>query len=955
MLGNSNERDGPRMQTVKHTLEGESLDFAVPVSANPATGEAVVMLQPVLDLFPDTVALARVDGTPLPFLTNADGVLMVPLRVAYFQDETLIIVPATKLPPRQQDPPFALHNALPSPVRSVSSTNPFRSVRNWPLGSYTEMDHDLSDPFSLGALADSLPDTSQLVSPDNSTGTDTHTDSGVALLAQSMPLSEQPVPRLFVVLPDARPRHRAESRSQQSPRAAAARGSQADSYNDDSDTALRTFRLYFLCDCGRGATFPFQTTHEVADKCGDEINIHNCIHVADQPGYEVLNMSQFSHQFGAYTLLLLRLFQRGISTSSHNKRGDTEPLKFEIPPLAQNQYTDVLQPFSWEIQERVSTAIKTLQEMVPGEALEREDEGAVPVVDLWRLWECVEGLQVGGRSPVETMYRTRVHDGAIRWICDKHYQVTFGYLQEDRDLLLWHCKDIIGEEDGDNLSSQLNEATDVDEDLTPSPTNKHVSFDDRTKHLKIVDALSAIKVRHLQTVLSNDNMIQQVTLVTSLSSKDVLKSITDMVSRSRIPVWTLSLVPEQRDTITAPHTATLGAPSSAPPMYSKADKEAEVHASAQSFRTDTSATASEVYANGQHICDLFVLGQVEELTVPDLDHYIFANKSPAPGDSPHLRKLNIWGSNLAGTSDSTGGDGHLDLNRPWNTAGFGSLIKAFANLTDLCLSGIYLGSPVAVNSQKTDHNREPFPRQIAELVQTFLYLPRLSKLGLSSCGIRKEHCMQLSQSLALLDNRITHLDIHNNWIEDDGLAELLWAVGRRLFALDARNTGFGDASAFALASMLQSQEHEILHSNTNGHGSRMGIYRILRLEETSNPHRRLWPSDKQHTFPESARDLSVEGRGNLVRALELLQAKELCIRFELGFSDADFASAFAGMKNLECLELLEVSYSNFGPLALAAMLRIFRATSCRIRRLEIDSTLLTEQEQKAALDEILTI
>ncbi|KAG0199662.1 hypothetical protein BGX28_007099 [Mortierella sp. GBA30] len=640
-----------------------------------------------------------------------------------------------------------------------------------------------------------------------------------------------------------------------------------------------------------------------------DIDLHNCIHVAEQPGYEVLNLAQFSEQFGEYALCLLRTLKYGVDTTQ--SRGCISQARIAVPSLTQSNYTDVLQPFTWEIVERVSFAIETLERMARTRQSAMTDETSVGSIDVSRLWECVDGLKSWGEYRVHFMRRMFVHDGTIRWICDRHFESTFEYTKEDRDLLLWRCREILGDdcsidvgdeigtlaEEADTLLNMSSSATQTAQEVTnevSSVPTKPVSFDDREMHLTLSGLTSKEQIVQLASVLQTDAyMVQQVTLISRVSTEPLSMAIIDMMSKSKIPLWRVVFPPGARTKIGHGSTTTL-----------------------------------------------------------------FTGLMPDPGDFPHLRRLHLWGSDTLGNYLAVREREASDIS-PWNHVGLGSLVRAFSNLTDLRITGIFLGnsSPTAFSTSTAS---DP---PVLEIAQSLLYLPKLAVLEISCCGLLKEHCALLSRSLSLLDNRITHLDVHNNWLEDEGLAELIWAAGPRLYSLDARNCGFGNASAFALMSMLQSHEQQNRRDlEDDGLVSQMAIYRVLKLEETCHPHKVLWPRKAEAltrtTFLKNSgtvNDLDEHGRQNMIRALELLEPMELGLSFELGFRDQDFASAFAGMKKLECLERLQVSHSNFGPLAVEAMLRTLRTTSCRIRELGIQSTLLTEEEQRATLDQILNI
>ncbi|KAF9091609.1 hypothetical protein BGX29_010866 [Mortierella sp. GBA35] len=924
------KRDPSLLQRIAHRVDGEILIFQAPVEVLD-NGDKVVMLQPILDLFPNTAALCRKDKRHVPFLTNQDDLLLVPVRVEYGHGETYFVVPSTGPPPSN-----------PSLQQEQDQSN----------SAHTEHGRSSSRPYSHH-------------SP----------ETVVSAIAQETTIVDSPVPRLFVVLPDPKPRD----------------------WDDTSRPTLdalqhhppRPYRLYFLCDCGPGVTFPRArsrphsnrfssylpgSTRMQSDIDDDEsIDLDNCIHIADQPGYDILNLRQFSDRFSAYTLMLLRAFQRGINATT--PRGSIQQSKITLPPLSQRLYSDVLQPFTWEIEERVATAIETFETL---SSLHRRhsnsDTAAAPTIDLHRLWEYVEGLRQDQENRVHSMRRMFVNDGTARWLCEAHYQASFGYVQDDRDMFLWRCQELLGDE-GDLLL----EAVDPTGALNGSSgssgesgsggsetQSQAVAFDYHKMHLRLTGSLDVRQIAQLKIALKRAYMVQQISLSMPLPNSLVLMAIVDLISDSSIGMWNVLFVTKEDDPTLAQRKVDAKTPSTVPPPYTSHESNGS---SAQddtlelSSPTALSSSNNNNSTNNNHnttlhaLHTLFVLGNIKSLRIPDLDARLYGTVSPSPCEFPHLRRLHLWGSNPLGQPSVPGA-------AAWASVRPGPLLKAFGHLTELRISGIYLGSRARTPQ---GHSLPTFAvptAPLCEVVESLIYLPHLTALELSSCGLLKENCGLLSRSLAALENRMTYLDVHNNWIEDEGLAELLWAVGAHLFCLDARNCGFGNESAFALASVLQAHAQEVEEELKRGFCSQISTFRILKLEETYNPHLRLYPDtvseSNASTKPSSSMlrqtpPLAPHGRKYLIQALELLQPKELSLCLELGFQDSDFASAFAGMKNLESLERLQVSYSNFGPLALAAMLRTLRATSCRIREIGVQSTLLTLQQQQDAVHQILSI
>lgn len=808
-------------------------------------------------------------------------------------------------------------------------------------------------------------------------------------ITQEATVHDLPVPRLFVVLPNPRPRDWNSTSSNPS--------------SPQSRPPLRPYRLYFLCDCGPGFTFPrprsrplshhsstspFADTGSTRDQNNssvghnnDTIDPDNCIHIADHQGYDIPNLRQFADQFGEYTLMLLRAFQQGINTTT--ARGTVQQLKIILPQVSQQHYSDVLQPFTWDIEERVSTAIATFEALSSAKQPHNNsnisnDALSVPTIDLHRLWEWVEGLKQNQENRVQAMRRMFVNDGTARWLCEAHYQSSFGYVGDDRDMFLWSCQEIVGDE-GDLLSElSLSDPTGdtssaVAADAKSSNTGgggssdseralplQAVAFDYQRMHLQLTGSLDLRQIAQLKVALKRGYMVQEVTLTMAFPNSLVLMAIADLVSDSTIGMWNVSFVGKKDNELPLIQGTGDAKTPSIPPPYSS-------HGSGTLSKAATSLFGSSGDNNNNNnnhnmtlhaLHSLFVLGNLKRLQIPDLDAHLYTSLAPNPGEFPQLRQLHLWGSNPLGQPNRAG-VGSWALIRP------AALLKAFGLLTELRITGIYLGSRRRKHHQgRDDWPDVAFPKaSLYEIVESLVYLPHLSVLELSACGLLQEDCGILSRSLTVLETRLTHLDLHDNWIEDEGLAELLWTLGPRgLFSLDARNCGFGNKTAFALASILQAHAHEADQELQHGLPSQIPTFRILKLQETYQPHLRLYHdtqfNPKDTSTPSMARfanQLSFQGRQHLIQALELLNPLEICLSFKLGFTDTDFASAFAGMKNLESLEKLTVADSNFGVEAVEAMKRRLQATSCRLREVDLRGTGLTPSQQQDAFLQFLNI
>ncbi|KAF9929453.1 hypothetical protein FBU30_001526 [Linnemannia zychae] len=895
-------------QRIAHKVNGDIIMFQAPVEVLDS-GDKVVMLQSILELFPDTVALCRKDKRFVSFLTNPEGVLLVPIRVAYSEDETYFVVPSSG--PRSPPPP-------PPPLQPSLSHH-----------------HQQTEPTSIGSPQ---PTMQQQTLPIDSVA--------VQLITQDMTIVNMPVPRLFIILPDPKPRDWNETMS-----------------SSLSTPLLRTYRLYFLCDCGPGFTFPRVTydssTGSLRDpkstnvmNNNDTVDHCNCIHIADQQGYGIVNLQQYANLFGEYTLLLLKAFQQGIDATVC--RGSVKQSKIILPTLSQRHYRDVRQPFTWDIEERVSTAITDLESLTLCNNNKNDNHGThsdIPTVNLHRLWECVDGLKSGKGYKVQPMRCMAVNDGTVRWLCESHYQSSFSYVSDDRDMFLWRCQEILGDE-GDLLTEtnvqSKNSSIGSGKEDNDAPLQA-VAFDYHKMHLRLSGSIGLRQIAALKAALKTAYMVQQISLTIVMPSGHELMAITDLISDSTISIWNLSLVAIKNN-------SKIPSPLDTSPSFFSQN------------HSDNASTPSMPTPNDLHTIlhafhTLFVLGNLKSLQIPDLDGHLYRAFSPGLNDYPHLSQLHLRGSNSLGQANLKNSGATWFPIRP------GTLLKAFGQLTELRISNIYLGN----YKRKPSDNPSPlahFPlASLYELVEALVYLPHLSILELSACGLLKENCSILARSFSVLDaSQITHLDIHDNWLDDTGLAELLWAVGPRLISLDARNCGFGNESAFALASILQAHNYQAdqqqLRSNVlQSHA--MSIFRVLKLEELYNPHLRYYFDTclNDESLPSIQRvpnHFTPQGREHFIQALGLLQPVELCVRLDMGFRDIDFASVFTRMTNphlLSSLERLDVSCSQFGPWALTALIQAFKTMTtkgtCRIRELGLQTTLLSAEQQQDAVQQIL--
>ncbi|KAG0039089.1 hypothetical protein BGZ89_007955, partial [Linnemannia elongata] len=112
-----------------------------------------------------------------------------------------------------------------------------------------------------------------------------------AILVQNYELHEYPIPRLFVILPDAYERW------------------------DPRNFMAERFRLFFLCECGdhcNPSTRSRTPSGQLAIAAVDSsicVSVRSSIHLANHEGYELSRPTEFFDRYGPYVLGMLRILK----------------------------------------------------------------------------------------------------------------------------------------------------------------------------------------------------------------------------------------------------------------------------------------------------------------------------------------------------------------------------------------------------------------------------------------------------------------------------------------------------------------------------------------------------------------------------------------------------------------------------------------------------------------------
>jgi len=198
----------------------------------------------------------------------------------------------------------------------------------------------------------------------------THVDT---LLADTYDSYKNPIPRLFVVLPQ-----------------------DITSWNS-TDLFLNKFRLYFLCECG-------EHTRTTSSK------VAHHIHFAKHEGYEVICPKELFHRFRSNILSTLNVLKIGISEA-----GVTMPaLTHLIRPGVID--TSTVSPDKLEMMERMMNQIIGHIEITSTDENDNDTAGGVNLTELEPF------LKNNRRVALGNLYRTVNSNGHIRWICIDHYR-----------------------------------------------------------------------------------------------------------------------------------------------------------------------------------------------------------------------------------------------------------------------------------------------------------------------------------------------------------------------------------------------------------------------------------------------------------------------------------------------------------------------------------------------------
>ncbi|KAG0273169.1 hypothetical protein BGZ95_011003 [Linnemannia exigua] len=216
-----------------------------------------------------------------------------------------------------------------------------------------------------------------------------------AILTQTYGVHEDPIPRLFIILP--------KKISECNP----------------ASLLANQFQLYFLCECG-------EHTEELND---DNTNIPHHIHIAMHKGYDLQRPAEFFQKYGRYMLTLLEMIKYGSTITG-----------FFVPALPSVEVSgaaDILRKSQGTtIPSAINQSIKYLQSLSSKQHAAKDTStdsftghGTLEGTDLQHLKMFIKNQDLD--RALGDLYRTITEEGHAKWVCISHYRLA--YKEQDQE------------------------------------------------------------------------------------------------------------------------------------------------------------------------------------------------------------------------------------------------------------------------------------------------------------------------------------------------------------------------------------------------------------------------------------------------------------------------------------------------------------------------------------------
>ncbi|KAK5828999.1 hypothetical protein F5H01DRAFT_374400 [Linnemannia elongata] len=235
-----------------------------------------------------------------------------------------------------------------------------------------------------------------------------------AILVQNYELHEYPIPRLFVILPDAYERW------------------------DPRNFMAERFRLFFLCECGdhcNPSTRSRTPSGQLAIAAVDSstcVSVRSSIHLANHEGYELSRPTEFFDHYGPYVLGMLRILKHCLAVAA---------VAAPAVALAESGVKDAMDGVK-SISERTILAVdmsidfleQKLDKNAAGEGIS-ETKAASPEEDMFSGLAALEGADLrrldtflrkkDADKILGNLYRITTEAGHVKWVCLHHYRQVY--------------------------------------------------------------------------------------------------------------------------------------------------------------------------------------------------------------------------------------------------------------------------------------------------------------------------------------------------------------------------------------------------------------------------------------------------------------------------------------------------------------------------------------------------
>ncbi|KAG0287248.1 hypothetical protein BGZ96_008816, partial [Linnemannia gamsii] len=232
------------------------------------------------------------------------------------------------------------------------------------------------------------------------------------ILTQQLELTEYPIPRLFIALPEELAKY-------------------------DPGNWFRTkFRLHFICECGK---------HTEANNS----KVPHHLHLAKHEGYLIREPTKFFKKYGPFLLLMLQLIKFGTSIAGH-----------VVPTLASLKVVELADSIKQSVElvtakidyslECIDNQLARVQASSPEDFIDTESRAEMTQHNLTNYLSDVEGLegielrQLGSflktsedENLLGNLYRMTTSEGHVKWVCRDHYRASYQekYTQKLHDVV----------------------------------------------------------------------------------------------------------------------------------------------------------------------------------------------------------------------------------------------------------------------------------------------------------------------------------------------------------------------------------------------------------------------------------------------------------------------------------------------------------------------------------------